>query len=76
MIYILTPNYPDFKRICLNEGFQEAIWVDNPIKLGGRKIFKDDIVIKGRNFYLFPNSTIDRFEMELQLRRTDDIRNI
>lgn len=74
MIYIITPFIEDFKRTCRDYGLPthltnpEVIWINHPEQLFGRKIFSNDEIIKGDQYYCFDPRLSHAIEMEIELR--------
>ncbi len=61
MIYILTPFMEDFRRVCIandcpfrnGNNHPDVVWVNSVLKLYGRRITKDDVIIKGELYHEF-----------------------
>lgn len=72
MKYIMTPYHMDFIRVCQRNNFnpngRDVIWVNSYQLFLGKKFNKEDELIKGDQYHLFPLEEQERLLMEITLR--------
>lgn len=82
MIYIITPYLSDFKIVCKENGYFPKVldgqvynpniqWIYHWQQLMGRKLFKADIILYGRECSSFSDYDLERINVEIKLRKRE-----